>query len=56
MKDKITIPNPLFFLMNLTPWTKRIIIIVVGVVIITAMITGNFDALVDIFTALEGKE
>ena len=51
MKDKITIPNPLFFWMSQTPWTKRIIIIVLGVIVVTAMITGNFDILVGIFTS-----
>lgn len=35
---------------SLTPWTKRIIVIVIGVIVVTAMITGNFDTLVGIFT------
>jgi len=30
---------------GMTPWTKRIIFIVFGVIIIAAMVTGNFDSL-----------
>lgn len=42
---------------NLTPWTKRIIIIVLGVVLVTliicAAVTGNMDGL---FSLLRGEK
>ena len=49
MKDKISIPNPLSLWLTLTPWTKRIIVICFFVMMIVAMITGDFDTLVGIF-------
>jgi len=38
--------------MNLTPLTKRLIVISLTVIIVAAMITGNFDAIVEIIKSL----
>ena len=47
--DKITIPNPLSLWTGLEPATKRWLIGIIGLIIIVAMVTGNFDALISIF-------
>jgi len=38
--------------MKLTPWTKRLIIIGTVAIIIVAMITGNFDAIVKLISEM----
>ena len=38
--------------MKLTPCTKRIIVVSIAVIIVTAMFTGNFDAIVEIVKSL----
>jgi len=49
MNDKKIVPFPFSMWTDLTPPTKRLIIGVVGAVIITAMITGYFPELLNIF-------
>lgn len=41
--------NPLIIWTSLTPWTKRIIIISLALIIIVSMITGYFPELIGIF-------
>ena len=38
--------------MKLTPWTKRLIVIAGAGIIIAAMFTGNFDAIVEMIGKL----
>ena len=38
--------------MFFTPWTKRIIIIVAGVVLIVSMFTGHFEQIFDLLLDL----
>jgi hypothetical protein len=41
--------NPLALWTNLTPWTKRIIIIGFFLVVIVSMFTGYFPQIIEIF-------
>jgi|GEM_PF-5356763 hypothetical protein len=56
MKDKITIPNPLSLWTSMEPATKKWLMAIIGLIIVVAMLTGNFDTLISIFTDETAKK
>ena len=56
MKNKITIPNPLFLWTGLAPKVKMTLIICITLIIIVSMITGYFTELKEIFFSVESKK
>ena len=56
MKNKITIPNPLFLWISLAPKVKMTIVICITLIIIVSMVTGYFTELKEIFFPVESKK